>query len=66
MRGGECMDYSKKPTVIIVGEKKKDASTHTSLTSAQTQTYREEVHRFFAEQSQKYRFNADGTCTPRK
>ena len=60
------MDYSKKPTVIIVGEKRKDAPTHTSQTSAQRMTYREEVQRFFAEQSRKYRFNADGTCTPRK
>lgn len=60
------MDYTKKPTVIVVGEKKKDAPAHTRLTSAQIQTYREEVQRFFAEQSRKYRFNADGSCTPRK
>lgn len=59
------MDYSKKPTVIIVGEKKKNAPTHASLTPAQTKKYGEDVRNFFAEQSRKYRFNADGTCTHR-
>lgn len=60
------MDYTKKPTVIIVGEKKKDVPAQARLTSEQTKKYREEVRNFFAEQTRKYRFDADGSCTPRK
>lgn len=58
------MDYSKRPTVFIVGEKKPDAPAPNVLTPQKAQQYREEVQRFLAEHSRKYQHNADGTCTP--
>ena len=59
------MDYSKKPTVIVVGKKKKDAPTKKKITPIQRQKYKEDVHSFFVKRTKEYRFDTDGTCIPK-